>query len=297
MSLTLLVLAAGLGSRYGGLKQLAPVGPAGETILDYSVHDAVQAGFDRVVFVIRRDFAPEFEEVVARRWRERVAVGVVFQELVELPQAAGPFPDRKKPWGTGQAVWCARKAIDGPFAVINADDFYGRGSYEQLAGRLPRGTGGAIPEFLLVAYELGRTLSAHGGVSRGLVHARNGRLERLEETHGLRRSAAGITSATGVPQREDAPVSMNLWGFTPAVFGLLEKGFGRFLTAPDASAREFYLPEAVSDMVAEGTAAVRVVSTVESWLGVTYREDHPVVARAIQERAARGLYPDLQFSK
>lgn len=304
MSLTLLVLAAGMGSRYGGLKQLDSVGPSGETILDYSVFDACRAGFDRVVFVIRRDFAAAFEAAIATKLRHHVAVELVFQERDDLPVSPANAAARNKPWGTGQAVWCARHAITGPFAVINADDFYGRRAYATLAGELRRLATlppATTPEFTLVAYELGRTLSEHGAVSRGLVTAEGARLRHLEETHGLVRTARGIeagneTGTAGRPLSPTALVSMNLWGFTPALFLLLREQLAGFLGEPDAAAREFYLPGAVSALVAAGAATVAVVPTDESWFGVTYRADRPAVATAIATQVAGGAYPSPLWS-
>lgn len=292
MSLTLLVLAAGMGSRYGGLKQLEPVGPSGETILDYSVFDARRAGFERIVFVIRRDFAADFDSVVRTRLERHLAVAVVCQELADLPGGRAVPAERQKPWGTGQAVWAARNVVAGPFAVINADDFYGRDAYQQLATELRRPQDSNLPQFALVAYELGRTLSEHGSVSRGIVQAADGWLGRIDETHGLARSGEAV-EAGGAAERlnPDTPVSMNLWGLTPAVFPLLEKSFGAFLDEPDAAKREFYLPGAVSSMVRDGEARVRVLRTGESWFGITYREDRPAVATAIQAQVSAGAYP------
>lgn len=288
-----------MGSRYGGLKQLDSVGPSGETILDYSVFDARRAGFDRVVFVIRRDFAAAFEATIVAKLRPHVAVDLVFQEPDDLPVPSAGAAERKKPWGTGQAVWCARHAITGPFAVINADDFYGRRAYATLAGELRRLAAfprTAAPEFTLVAYELGRTLSENGAVSRGLVAAEDAKLRHLEETHGLVRTPRGIeagneTNAAGRTLSPAALVSMNLWGFTPSLFPLLQEQLTKFLGEPDAVTREFYLPGAVSAMVTKGTATVQVVPTDESWFGVTYREDRPAVATAIATQVAGGSYP------
>lgn len=299
LPLTLLVLAAGMGSRYGGLKQLDPVGPSGETILDYSVFDAQRAGFERVVFIIRRDFAALFETAIAARLRQHIAVDLAFQEQDDLPVPAAGAAARQKPWGTGQAVWCAREVISGPFAVINADDFYGRRAYEKLAGELRRLQArprSAAPEFTLVAYELGRTLSENGTVSRGLIATDGSTLRHLEETHGLVRTPRGIES-TGAVTAAPAPlppaslVSMNFWGFTPAIFPLLREHLVRFLGEPDAATREFYLPGAVSAMVQAGEATVQVVPTDESWFGVTYREDRPAVATAIATQVSHGAYP------
>ena len=301
MNLTLLILAAGMGSRYGGLKQLDPMGPAGETLLDYSVFDARRAGFNRVVFVIRRDFEAQFRAEVGARYEGRVEVGYAFQSLDDLPASFQTSIDRQKPWGTGHAIWSARNVVDSPFVAVNADDFYGRDAYGTLANFFARGEGlgeGSPARFAMAGYGLARTLSAHGSVSRGVCVVDGGnRLETVEEHTEIARDAAGVIHATppvGAPVvlTGGEPVSLNFWGFTPAVFPLLEAGFGRFLEArlhePKA---EYYIPAAVTDMINSGEASVEVLTTTATWFGVTYRDDKPLVAAALAELTRAGEYP------
>ena len=293
MQLTLVVLAAGMGSRYGGLKQVDPMGPAGETVLDYSVHDALRAGFDRVLFVIRRDFEAEFRATVGARFVGRVRVDYVFQALDALPQGYGLPAGRVKPWGTGHAVWCAREALEGPFAVINADDFYGAGSFARLAAFL-RAAGAAEkspPGFAMVGFRLANTLSEHGAVSRGVCAVGpDGALAAVEEHTGI--LAAEVGTAPGCRYAPDAIVSMNCWGFTTAFLPRLDARWRAFLTAHGASEKaEFYLPFAVNDLLRAGEAGVRVLPTDDQWFGVTYREDKPRVQAAIAALVASGAYP------
>ncbi len=286
MSLTLVVLAAGMGSRYGGLKQIDPVGPHGETVLDYAVFDALRAGFTRVVFVIRRDFEALFREQIGARYAGRIAVDYVFQSLDALPAGFTPPAGREKPWGTGHAVWCARDALAGNFAVINADDFYGADSFAQLAGFLRGARGGA---FAMVGFRLANTLSEHGVVSRGVSRAdADGTLREITEHTGIAPAEVGA----GKKFSGEEIVSMNCWGFTPALFAGLDAQFRGFLAARGQEPKsEFYLPAAVSTMIARGEAAVRVLPTASTWFGVTYREDKPRVTAAIADLVARGLYP------
>jgi hypothetical protein len=291
--LTLVVLAAGMGSRYGGLKQVDPMGPAGETVLDYSVYDAVRAGFGRVVFIIRREFEAEFRAVVGSRFADRVQVDYVFQELDALP-AGQVLPDgRTKPWGTGHAVWCARSALDGPFAVVNADDFYGAGSFELLATFL-RAAGEAKahpPEFAMVGFALGNTLSEHGAVSRGVCAVgADGVLQGIEEHTGILAAEVGL--GAGAKYAPTTTVSMNCWGFTAAFLPMLDARWRAFLAINGTSQKtEFYLPFAVNDLLGAGEVAVHVLPTPDSWFGVTYREDKPRVQAAIAALVASGAYP------
>ncbi len=291
---TLLVLAAGLGSRYGGLKQLDPVGPAGAILLDYAVFDARRAGFGQVVFVIREEFAAEFRTRVAAKYAPHLAVDCVFQSLDALPPGFTVPAGREKPWGTGHAVWCARAALSGPFAVIGADDFFGRDAFVQLAAYFSANPQSAIrnPQFCMIGYRLAHTLSAHGAVARGVCTVgSDGHLVRVTERTNLRPGDVG-------PGREftgEETVSMNCWAFTPEIFPRLEKQLSAFLQekggggpAPKA---EFYLPEAVSAQIEAGTAEVQVRPTTATWFGVTYREDKPRVQAALAELHARGEYP------
>ncbi len=289
MQLSLVILAAGMGSRYGGLKQLDAVGPGGETLLDYAVHDAVRAGFERVVFVIRRAFEAEFRSLVGGRYAGMMRVDYVFQELDALPADFTVPPGRSKPWGTGHAVWCARQAIDGPFAVVNADDFYGRDSFAQLARFLRAAGVVGRPAAALVGFTLANTLSENGAVSRGVCAVRaDGLLRAIVEHTGIRREDVGPgRSFTG-----DETVSMNCWALTPAVFTGLERQFAAFLRERGSEPKaEFYLPAAVSDLIATGEAEVQVLPTQASWFGITYREDRPGVVAAIGRLIAGGEYP------
>jgi UTP-glucose-1-phosphate uridylyltransferase len=289
MAPTLLVLAAGIGSRYGGMKQIEPVGPSGETVLDYAVFDAVRAGFARVVFVVRRESEVAFRAAVTAKYSGRVAVDLVHQSLDELPQGFDLPAGREKPWGTGHAVWCARDAIKEPFAVINADDFYGAGSFAVLSAFLSNAHGTV---FAIVGFRLAHTLSENGTVSRGVCAVQGSRLSSITEEKAIARSDVG-------PARRfsgDEVVSMNFWGFTPAVFGGLETALRAFLSASGADpSAEFYLPAAISGLIAKGGATVEVIPSADEWFGITYREDRPRVAAAIGALVAAGAYPARLF--
>ena len=304
MQPTLLVLAAGMGSRYGGLKQIDPVGPSGETVLDYAVFDAVRAGFKRVVFVIREEFAELFKAQVAAKYAGHIAVDYVFQSLGALPEGFAVPAGREKPWGTGHAVWCAGKVLGGNFAVINADDFYGADSFAQLGGFLVASPSGYDPmsghrppkttlaEFAMVGFRLDRTLSEHGAVSRGVCTVKFGQLNGIVEQTGILPAEVGA----GKKFTGDETVSMNCWGFTPAVLAGLDEQFREFLSARGHEPKaEFYLPAAVAGMVARAQATVRVLPTASTWFGVTYREDKPRVQAAIAELVASGAYPARLF--
>src|SRR4051812_2198550 len=227
MPLTLVVLAAGMGSRYGGLKQVDPVGPSGETMLDFAVYDAIRAGFDRAVFVIRRDFEAAFRQQMAARFERRIEVDYVFQSIADLPAGFAPPAGREKPWGTGHAVWCVREAVTSNFSVINADDFYGADSYAQLAGFLRHADPRAVPAtFAMVAFRLANTLSEHGTVSRGVCTTEaGGALRSIVEQTNIQPTEVGA----GKKYSGDEAVSMNCWGFTPALFPLLDRRLRSFL--------------------------------------------------------------------
>ncbi|MBK8479189.1 MAG: NTP transferase domain-containing protein [Opitutaceae bacterium] len=294
---TLLVLAAGMGSRYGGLKQLDPVGPGGETILDYAVFDAIRAGFGRVVFVIRRDFAEAFNSQVVAKYAGHILVDTVFQALDALPPGVSLPAGREKPWGTGHAVWCARHAITTPFAVIGADDFFGRDAFLQLAAFLKSAsssgssTAGATTgsAFAMVGYRLANTLSEHGAVARGVCTVgADSRLRTVVETTGIRREDVG----PGRTFSGAEIVSMNCWAFTADFFPALDRQWREFAAARGHELKsEFYLPEAVSQQVATGGAIVEVRPTSAEWFGVTFREDKPRVQAALLDLATRGEYP------
>jgi dTDP-glucose pyrophosphorylase len=289
MAPSLLVLAAGRGSRYGGLKQIDPVGPSGETLLDYAVYDAIRAGFARVVFVIRRDFEEAFRSAVTSKYEGRVAVGFVYQSVAELPSGCAPAPGRERPWGTGHAVWCARGALDGPFAVINADDFYGAGSFSLLAAFLGRAEGA---RFAMVGFRLDRTLSENGTVSRGICRVRDGALQSITEEKAIARSDVG----PGRRFSGDETVSMNCWGFTPSLFPGLEARLRAFLAAKGSDPKaELYIPEAVSDLISGGSASAEVLPGEDSWFGITYKEDRGRVSDEIGALVRAGQYPKALF--
>lgn len=283
-----------MGSRYGGLKQIDPVGPSGETVLDYAVFDAVRAGFTRVVFVIRRDFEALFREKVGARYAGKVQVDYVFQALDALPPGFTPAAGREKPWGTGHAVWCARGAVQDNFAVINADDFYGADSFAQLAKFLGSVSGA---QFAMVGFRLANTLSEHGTVSRGVcTTGAGGALQSIVE----QTSIAPADIGAGKKFSGEEIVSMNCWGFTPALFAGLDAQFRAFLAQVaagklDPLKAEFYLPASVSTLVAQGEATVRVLPTSSAWFGVTYREDKPRVSAAIAALVQQGTYPAKLF--
>lgn len=296
-NLTLLVLAAGMGSRYGGLKQLDPMGPSGETLLDYSVYDALQAGFTKVVFVIRKDFETDFRERVGARYVGRVEVDYVFQGLTDLPEGFSVPEGREKPWGTAHAIWAAREAVHEPFLAINADDFYGADSYRLLATHLAHAKDG---EFGMGGYKLRNTLSEHGSVSRGICHVNeDDELISVREFTKLEKRGEGAvdgnepeTAFTG-----EEPVSLNFWGFTPSVFGFLGKNFTAFLTKEGTALKsEFYIPSAVAAMVTSGEASVKVLRTDATWFGVTYREDKPGVVERLAQFVNDGQYPSPLWS-
>lgn len=282
MDLTLVVLAAGMGSRYGGLKQLDPVGPSGEIILDYSVDDALRAGFGKVVFVIRREMLDQFRESVGARYEGRIPVEYAFQELEPLPGGRVSPAARTKPWGTGHAVLAAAPLVKGPFAVINADDYYGPGGFDNLALFL-RGAGPG--QYAMVGYRLERTLSDHGSVSRGICRsdARGFLLDITERTAIVRKGSEII--AEGFPPVNltgHEPTSMNFWGFTSDLFSRLDRLFDEFLEENGENPKaEFYLPVAVSSLISSGEVTVKLLQTDDPWYGLTYPEDRPVVVEAL----------------
>jgi hypothetical protein len=302
-------MAAGMGSRFGGLKQVEPFGPGGETLLDYSVYDALRAGFGQIVFVIRRDFEEVFRERVGRRFEARTAVEYVFQDTSYLPGGYKSDVVREKPWGTAHAVWCAGAAVRTPFAAINADDFYGRDAFAQLARFLKNESGRArrpdAPLRLAMAgYRLADTLSEHGSVSRGVcsVDAR-GLLAGIEEHTGIAAAGGGagrVRTADGSERilGPDTTVSMNCWAFVPAVFGLLEGALVGFLAERGGDPRaECYLPAAIAGAMREGAAEVEVLPVRATWFGVTHRDDKPRVVSALRALVDAGEYPERLWSE
>lgn len=285
-----------MGSRYGGLKQLDPMGPSGETLLDYSVYDALRAGITRIVFLIRKDIETEFREKVGSRYDGRIAVDYVFQQLDFLPEGFSVPPERKKPWGTAHAIWCARGALSGPFLAINADDFYGLRSYEVVARFLAAGDG-TSPRFAMAGYRLSNTLSDHGTVARGVCEVNGaGQLVSIIECTGIGQENGEIVQQAPDGSRQifrgDEAVSMNFWGLTPAVFPMLESQLTDFLRRESGDIKsEFYIPMALGAMVAGGSATLDVLPTDGEWFGVTYREDKPLVTGALAKLHASGAYP------
>ncbi len=291
---TLVILAAGVGSRYGGLKQLDPIGPGGQSILEYSVYDALRAGFDDLVFVVRRDMEKDCRELAAR-FTGPAPARMVFQELSLLPNGFTVPEGRTKPWGTGHAVWACKEAVDRPFCVINADDFYGREAFAVMADFLNR-VDPCEPCFAMVGFPLENTLSAHGAVSRGICRvSSDGLLESVTERTAIERSGGSIRFRDGegwgdLTGRE--PVSLNFWGFTPCLFPWLEKEFTRFMAERrEEPSAEFFLPTVVDRMVAQGKARVRVLSSPDQWVGVTFRQDRDLAAARLAELTANGDYP------
>jgi UTP-glucose-1-phosphate uridylyltransferase len=286
---TLLILAAGMGSRYGGLKQIDAVGPSGETILDFSVYDASRAGFGQIVFVIRRDIEDAFRQSIGARFEQRVPVKYVFQEIDDLPPGFTVPAGRTKPWGTTQAVLAAAEVIHEPFAVINADDFYGQESFQSLSRHLLTESSG----YAMIGFILRNTLSEFGSVARGISAVdENGYLASVVEVTGIERDSGEIKAAGGIRLSGDEIVSMNMWGFTPRVFDQLRAYFESFLEANSLDQRaECYLPNAVNSLVHSGESRVRVLPTSEAWFGVTYREDRPRVVENIGRLVSSGVYP------
>lgn len=290
--ITLLVMAAGMGSRYGGLKQLDPVGPNGETIIDYSVYDAVRSGFNKVVFIIRREFEKEFKSQITNKYEGSIKVEFAFQELNALPNNFNCPEGRIKPWGTGQAILTAAGLINEPFVAINGDDFYGRDSYGVIADYY-KSEGDS---FSMVAFQLGNTLSDFGGVSRGLCAVENGLLSTVVETHNIKRSAEGVTSDEDISLDGTEPVSMNVWGFTPDLFDHLRSMFHDFLERDGKEMKsEFLIPSVVNNLIHANTKHVKVLRTDSSWFGVTYKEDKPYVVKQIQELIDNDEYPNKLF--
>ncbi|MBN1865319.1 MAG: hypothetical protein JW808_10495 [Victivallales bacterium] len=296
MKPSLLVLAAGIGSRYGGLKQIDPVGPSGEIIIDYSIHDAIRAGFKKVVFIIRKNIEKDFKECIGSRFEQKLDTHYVFQELDSLPKGYNVPENRQKPWGTGHAILAAKDSINEPFAVINADDFYGRHGYKMLFSRLA-GVANSATEYFMVGFKLGNTLSEHGHVARGVCKvAQDGTLKEVVERTKIEKTPSGavFTDETGQTHHlsPDETVSMNMWGFTPSIFTPLEEQFKTFLDNNlDNPKAEFFIPSVVGNLIDSALATVKVLQSKDHWFGVTYREDKPVVEKQIESLVAKGFYP------
>jgi UTP-glucose-1-phosphate uridylyltransferase len=289
MAATLVVLAAGMGSRYGGLKQIDPVGPSGETVLDYAVFDALRAGFNRVVFVIRKDIEDAFRTSVGSKYAGKVNVDYVFQDQNDLPSGCLISNERIKPWGTGHAVWCARHTVREPFAVINADDFYGRDAFRKLGDFLnsPK-IGSENACFAIIGFKLKDTLSEFGSVARGICTTDKSTLLSIEETTGIQ----AIDVGEGKKLTGNEVVSMNCWAFSPDLFKLLERELKLFIINNGSNPKaEFYLPVTVSDMVKANSVSVEVYIAESKWFGVTFKEDKPHVQLAIQQLIDQAEYP------
>ena len=300
----LVIMAAGIGSRYGGLKQLDVVGPSGEIIIDYSVSDAIRAGFGKVVFVIRRDFEAAFREKIGKQVEKRIDTAYVFQSLDQLPNGFALPPERKKPWGTGQAVLICREEISVPFAVINSDDFYGPTSFEGLAGYLRTAVDrDGVGDYCMMGFILKNTLSDFGTVSRGFCRvSRDGYLEDIHERLKIKKFGGRVAYTedgdTWIDEDPASIVSMNMWGFTSSVFPELETGFSTFLREKiEIPKSEYLLPKVVGGLVRERKATVKVLPTAEKWFGVTYPEDMPYVQAAIRSLVERGDYPEKLWEK
>lgn len=296
MKPTLLILAAGMGSRFGGLKQLAPIGPNGETILEYSIFDAIRAGFGKVVFVIRNHFADDFKKLIEPKISGKIEIDYVFQELDKLPEGYQLPEGREKPWGTGHAILMAKEAIDEPFAVINADDFYGFDAYKTMVDFF--GTSTNTDEYSMVGYLLKNTLSEFGAVSRGICKADNdNNLVQITETHEIAANGLKITCRTEEGETGELDgnilVSMNFWGFKPNLFNYLENLFVSFLSEKiDVPKSEFYIPFAVFDLIQAGIIQAKVLQADSPWFGVTYKEDQPHVVAKITGLIHAGVYPE-----
>jgi UTP-glucose-1-phosphate uridylyltransferase len=298
MKPTLLILAAGIGSRYGSLKQLDAIGPSGETIIDYSIYDAINSGFDKVVFVIRENIEKEFKDFFGKKLKNKIKIEFVHQELSKIPEGISWPTDREKPWGTGHAVLMAADRISGPFAVINADDFYGRGAFRLLADYYENWSTDYENDYCMVGYDLRNTLSDHGSVSRGICKADrfSNLVEITEQTH-VERTGKGIAykdpEGKFIPLPDESLVSMNFWGFTPSIFRYLNQGFREFLAtrAMDPKA-EFYIPSVVNSLVKSKRASVKILNCHDQWFGMTYTKDRDQVVSRINGQIEDEVYPE-----
>lgn len=296
-------MAAGLGSRYGGIKQLEPVGPGGEIIMDYSIYDALEAGFNKVMFIIRKDLEKDFKEVIGERIAKVIDVEYVFQELDNLPDGFTKPAERTKPWGTGQAVLSCLGKLKEPFAVINADDYYGKEAFVKIHDYLVSNDSDGEPyNFCMAGFVLGNTLSENGTVTRGICKVNKADLlVDIIETSGIKaldgNGVALNKEGEEIEVNLDGPVSMNMWGFTPSLLPELEKGFVEFLSnlSDNELKAEYLLPEAVDKLIKSGKAKVTVLRTEDKWFGVTYKEDKEMVVRSFNELVERGVYPSKLF--
>jgi len=297
--LTLIVLAAGIGRRYGGPKQIEPIGPSGEILLDYSVYDALDAGFQKVVFVIRREIEAAFRRKVGRTIERHCDTRYAYQDMTCIPEGFTVPHNRQKPWGTAHAVLICRDMIDVPFGVINADDFYGRGAFQQLADFLNNVEDEKAIVGCAIGYPVENTLTDHGSVARGVCKVdSDGSLVRIDERRNVQRFEKTVKASDDgehwIEVPRGTPVSMNMWGFSPSLFVELEARFRQFLGQDSRTLEtaEYWLPEVVNDLVQEGRAHITVIPTCEQWLGVTHPEDRSTVQQGIRDLIARGIYPE-----
>ena len=285
-------MAAGMGSRYGGLKQLDVVGPNGETIIDYSVFDAIKSGFTKIVFIIRKDFKDQFKEKIINKYNNKIKTELVYQDLDDLPGSYKVPSSREKPWGTGQAINAARTRINEPFVVINGDDFYGLESFQVIADYYLNGGLG----YAMSAFQLDKTLSDFGAVSRGICEVNKNMLSTVIETHDIKKRENGISSDRDISLNGNELVSMNMWGFTPSLFSHLNDMFINFLKVEGQSLKsEFLIPTVVNHLIQSQKEQVAVLSTKAKWFGVTYKEDKPNVMAAINFLINLGQYPKKLF--
>jgi UTP-glucose-1-phosphate uridylyltransferase len=298
MKPALVVLAAGIGSRYGSLKQLEKIGPSGETILDYSIYDAIESGFEKIIFVIRENIEKEFKRVFNKKLKGKIPVEYVFQELSSVPEGITWPPDRQKPWGTGHAVLMAADKIAGPFAVINADDFYGRSAFRSVVNYYENWFPEYENDYCMIGYDIGNTLSDHGVVSRGVCKTDrfSNLVEVIEQTH-IERRPKGIgykdTAGQFITVSGDTMVSMNFWGFTPSIFRYLNQGFKDFISENATKPKsEFYLPSLVNVLVKSRRATVKILNNHDPWFGITYPEDRALVVSKITELMREDIYPE-----
>ena len=281
METTLVVMAAGMGSRFGGLKQAEPVTDDGKGILDFSVYDAKKAGFSKVVFIIREDMEADFKELVGNRIAKNIAVEYVFQDMSVLPEG------RKKPFGTGHAIYCCKDVVKEPFAIINADDYYGTNAFYDIQKHLASAAKG---EFAMTAFHLGNTLSKNGTVSRGVCETEGGYLKKVTEYTKIDSDGSYVQGENTGVFEHDVPVSMNLWGLTPDIFDILDEEFAAFLKNADLMKDEFFIPSVISKALETGKATVKVFKNADKWYGITYREDLAEVKEAIGGYINDGLY-------
>jgi len=291
-NLTLLVMAAGMGSRYGGLKQLDQIGPSGETIIDYSVYDAIEAGFNKIIFIIREVFEEQFKAQVADKYLNKIEVEFAYQDIDDLPSGFSCPDGREKPWGTGHAILSANHLVHEPFVVINGDDYYGKESFKVISDYYFRGK----EQFCMVGFRLGNTLSSFGAVTRGVCSVENKKLSSVVETGDLRKKGNIIYSDRDISFDGNEPVSMNMWGFTPVLFHHLKEKFIDFLNVHGREVKsEFLIPSIINELIQDGDEKVHVLETSSSWFGVTYKSDKPIVEKKIQQLVSSGVYPSPLF--